>query len=126
MRAVAPHAGAWIEISLTSLCKSSAVVAPHAGAWIEISLPNRGSRCPRVAPHAGAWIEILSSEEPCRRWLSRPTRARGLKCAVLFPERLLGAVAPHAGAWIEIAIWCSIHKEFSVAPHAGAWIEMQT
>ena len=33
---VAPHAGAWIEITSAYLDKLSQMVAPHAGAWIEI------------------------------------------------------------------------------------------
>ena len=35
-------------------------VAPHAGAWIEICLPCVYTLAASVAPHAGAWIEILS------------------------------------------------------------------
>ena len=35
--AVAPHAGAWIEIEKYVTFTASAQVAPHAGAWIEIS-----------------------------------------------------------------------------------------
>ena len=33
-------------------------VAPHAGAWIEISTPLWGRFPQPVAPHAGAWIEM--------------------------------------------------------------------
>jgi len=33
---VAPHAGAWIEISITITADIYSHVAPHAGAWIEI------------------------------------------------------------------------------------------
>ena len=33
---VAPHVGAWIEISITIQQVNSFVVAPHVGAWIEI------------------------------------------------------------------------------------------
>ena len=35
---VAPHAGAWIEISRTLLATNCHSVAPRAGAWIEISI----------------------------------------------------------------------------------------
>ena len=35
--AVAPHAGAWIEISFSINIYPFGIVAPHAGAWIEIS-----------------------------------------------------------------------------------------
>ena len=78
---VAPHAGAWIEISKAAppgsdppvslpmrerglklairpmLCVTTAV-APHAGAWIEIYLMQSREIDTIVAPHAGAWIEI--------------------------------------------------------------------
>ena len=35
---VAPHAGAWIEMIVVTLCRFLWTVAPHAGAWIEIYL----------------------------------------------------------------------------------------
>ena len=34
--AVAPHAGAWIEMYLYAILSIASSVAPHAGAWIEI------------------------------------------------------------------------------------------
>ena len=34
--AVAPHAGAWIEMIWLCLYTSMPIVAPHAGAWIEM------------------------------------------------------------------------------------------
>ena len=36
LQGVAPHAGAWIEMLLSSLIQLTKMVAPHAGAWIEI------------------------------------------------------------------------------------------
>ena len=36
-------------------------VAPHTGAWIEISLRVDVFKNCRVAPHTGAWIEILKN-----------------------------------------------------------------
>ena len=54
-------------------------VAPFAGAWIEI---NSGS-CPQaghiVAPFAGAWIEMPSGRTVLTGVLSLPSRERGLK-----------------------------------------------
>ena len=80
---VAPHAGAWIEMSMIALSclefmspltqgrglKSGVAdvvldiskVAPHAGAWIEILLKALPLQSLIVAPHAGAWIEITYS-----------------------------------------------------------------
>ena len=37
LQAVAPHAGAWIEIDAQKKHAKEYTVAPHAGAWIEIS-----------------------------------------------------------------------------------------
>ena len=56
------------------------LVAPHAGAWIEISSGTMVIDTESVAPHAGAWIEILSAL-PGNGCLagSLPTRERGLK-----------------------------------------------
>ncbi len=56
--AVAPHAGAWIEIGLQTPRAAPLQVAPHAGAWIEMAHVLGCSIEELVAPHAGAWIEI--------------------------------------------------------------------
>ena len=58
IRAVAPHAGAWIEIDFTQPGRKSRSVAPHAGAWIEICQVSTFRLRNVVAPPAGAWIEI--------------------------------------------------------------------
>ena len=57
--AVAPHAGAWIEMDIRKGMQNIVIVAPHAGAWIEISRWISQTTRLNVAPHAGAWIEIL-------------------------------------------------------------------
>ena len=58
-QAVAPRAGAWIEIPLVRHPAARPAVAPRAGAWIEIKrLPYKGHGH-GVAPRAGAWIEII-------------------------------------------------------------------
>ena len=58
--AVAPYAGAWIEIFKKSYDEILAQVAPYAGAWIEICKHywESGNASHTVAPYAGAWIEI--------------------------------------------------------------------
>ena len=61
-----------------SLCSSQAV-APHAGAWIEIVMRGNNFIDSKVAPHAGAWIEIYHWHTQDEQKQSRPTRARGLK-----------------------------------------------
>ena len=55
---VAPHWGAWIEMSGWISVPLKRSVAPHWGAWIEISRASCPSSSPPVAPHWGAWIEI--------------------------------------------------------------------
>ena len=56
---VAPHPGAWIEISSRSQSVIPKNVAPHPGAWIEIRKARSFPRLAAVAPHPGAWIEIF-------------------------------------------------------------------
>ena len=56
--AVAPHAGAWVEISVILPPKQDQIVAPHAGAWVEIGRYGAARACGAESP---------------------PTRGRGLK-----------------------------------------------
>ena len=101
MLRVAPHAGAWIEISDWSAASCLRSSRPTRARGLKFRKSPKW-REDKVAPHAGAWIEI------CRFPRSHDRRA----------------VAPHAGAWIEMRRnWKSYQSE-SVAPHAGAWIEM--
>ena len=59
--AVAPLAGAWIEIDTLSVTSSNNWVAPLAGAGIEIYRVCQWHKISCVAPLAGAWIEISST-----------------------------------------------------------------
>ena len=68
---VAPHVGAWIEISALSLGAYANTVAPHVGAWIEIRDPTGNRRFWPVAPHVGAWIEIKKKKIFLNLWYSR-------------------------------------------------------
>ena len=55
-------------------------VAPYAGAWIEIYILDTLRLLIQVAPYAGAWIEIAMPEEDAiKEATSLPTRERGLK-----------------------------------------------
>ena len=56
--AVAPLAGAWIEITVLWTQSTGTCVAPLAGAWIEMELAAKQYAGTMVAPLAGAWIEI--------------------------------------------------------------------
>ena len=80
---VAPHAGAWIEMTSLATWCPCVLVAPHAGAWIEMDCVPGLNGWRHVAPHAGAWIEML---------LGDADKAQEV------------IVAPHAGAWIEISV----------------------
>ena len=71
--AVAPHAGAWIEIKTLIHNEQPDVVAPHAGAWIEMGAMAAFLPGIYVAPHAGAWIEILTRRRIVRHG-GRPPR----------------------------------------------------
>ena len=87
-RGVAPHVGAWIEITTSTAPIWSGLSHPT---WVRglKSLPvidtvacNRHGRTSPVAPHVGAWIEIVQGfdvEGLLDR--SHPTWVRGLKSA---------------------------------------------
>ena len=77
---VAPHVGAWIEITLLLRMLCVYLVAPHVGAWIQMIGQPRKMVWWWVAPHVGAWIEININDGDMNNYL----------------------VAPHVGAWIEI------------------------
>ncbi len=77
-------------------------VAPLAGAWVEIFkiiylLPEVP-----VAPLAGAWVEIIEPMGTKVAKKSLPSRERGLKFRIHHSKHLLSLVAPLAGAWVEI------------------------
>ena len=79
---VAPYAGAWIEIDVSSFTSVVlTLVAPYAGAWIEITV--------------SAILEQIPSE-------SLLMQERGLKSSVALGVVAGIIVAPYAGAWIEI------------------------
>ena len=94
LQRVAPHAGAWIEMSPVCLPFMGFYVAPHAGAWIEIQIQRVSMRARGVAPHAGAWIEIRPAPGASYSFASRPTRARGLKLVCLLKSALNRGRAP--------------------------------
>ena len=56
--AVAPFAGAWIEMVKETFKEDFETVAPFAGAWIEMVKETFKEDFETVAPFAGAWIEI--------------------------------------------------------------------
>ena len=100
--AVAPFAGAWIEIPLITSISLVYIGRSLRGSvdwnwWISDWIRKSG-----VAPFAGAWIEIIR----------------------IIKDIYAKLVAPFAGAWIEIAHPGSSYTTADVAPFAGAWIEI--
>ena len=100
--AVAPFAGAWIEIRKSNAfsCPSSSLPSRERGLKCqcikrcgvhEVSLPSRerGLKCTQ-----GKGVNNL--------WASLPSRERGLKYPMFSTELHVTDVAPFAGAWIEI------------------------
>ncbi len=78
-RVVVPHAGTWIEIDEWIPVIMAVIVVPHAGTWIEMQLWDLLFLRSTVVPHAGTWIEIGRVNGLAERYLSFPTRERGLK-----------------------------------------------
>ena len=77
---VAPHAGAWIEISRVTLRILGLIVAPHAGAWIEIaSGPERTNRGLKSHPMRVRGLKYDSRADARTCMESHPMRVRGLK-----------------------------------------------
>ena len=72
--AVAPYAGAWIEIQKKQLKSDLADVAPYAGAWIEMYILVQPLIAFCVAPYAGAWIEIKAVGLPDGKKYGRSLR----------------------------------------------------
>ena len=77
-------------------------VAPYAGAWIEIDYGV--TKFTETESHPTR-VRGLKSQQDLSSWLSlqsHPTRVRGLKCQAWDFQQYQGSVAPYAGAWIEI------------------------
>ena len=47
---VAPHGGAWIEMTEYAAPGATIAVAPHGGAWIEMFRPRRNARASAGRP----------------------------------------------------------------------------
>ena len=102
-RAVAPHAGAWIETTRTGQGRPR---EPK-------SLPTRerGLKQPSGAITKTSLPSLPTRERGLKRWMvslrlrtrprSLPTRERGLKHDGHNVPEVAPVVAPHAGAWIE-------------------------
>ena len=125
INAVAPLAGAWIEIvfimvSLPVLSPS----LPSRERGLKSRFPARVKTPAHVAPLAGAWIEMKIIWQQSARSTSLPSRERGLKSVRRLTCACTPQVAPLAGAWIEISPALYTSTAANVAPLAGAWIEI--
>ena len=124
INAVAPFAGAWIEMHrplscpqiLRSLpsrerglksptapaCTATCPSLPSRERGLKSTLPRPKWQTAQVAPFAGAWIEMQTVNRKPPSIVSLPSRERGLKSVLIPVILILCKVAPFAGAWIEI------------------------
>ena len=79
MQAVAPLAGAWIEIQKLAKFCTIYWVAPLAGAWIEIRCNLRISGRSRSLPSRERGLKLDNTRWDSVGKLSLPSRERGLK-----------------------------------------------
>lgn len=61
---VAPHAGAWVETTVTAYHRSTHNVAPHAGAWVETCAISRAAAISRSRAPRGRVGSKISSTLP--------------------------------------------------------------
>ena len=125
--AVAPLAGAWVEIIHLSNITRTAVSLPSRERGLKFRYSAEPFFLSDVAPLAGAWVEIDGINVKASYMNSSlPSRERGLKSENAAIIRDAFNVAPLAGAWVEIKIDIRILTPESVAPLAGAWVEIST
>ena len=78
-------------------------VAPHAGAWIEITGSTCYSGTALSLPMRERGLKYWNTAKLEGHFVSLPMRERGLKYCRTVHGQARTAVAPHAGAWIEIS-----------------------
>ena len=82
-------------------------VAPRAGAWIEIPFFSQSYEAPKVAPRAGAWIEIsISAQQTGKSTTSHPTRVCELEILILsvLKPKMTSLVTSRADAHIATSL----------------------
>ena len=80
--AVAPFAGAWIEIPRLIRIDGFTSVAPFAGAWIEIIGTKIGRTKQKSLPSRERGLKLQSHSQRFHLYWSLPSRERGLKSPV--------------------------------------------
>ena len=116
-KAVAPHAGAWVETRKAAYQKWHDEVAPHVGAWVETIMlsmtqtEGKGSRPMRARglklrdwksshqtaqsrPMRARGLKLLMRPDASDAAMSRPMRARGLKLRLSFRKGFREGRAP--------------------------------
>ena len=84
-------------------------VAPHGGAWIEITSTARIYAVARSPLTEGRGLKCQRLHDTLIHIMSPLTEGRGLKCRPPEYPSYRGLVAPHGGAWIEIFLSLSNH-----------------
>ena len=99
--AVAPHWGAWIEITTPNSHTGSATRSHPTGVRGLKSVDLRVERKGYVSHPTGVrGLKFPCLSPPARRHRSHPTGVRGLKFLILRCRRGQCRVAPHWGAWM--------------------------
>ena len=107
------------------LYSPSCAVAPFAGAWIEIfrlMIPNI-KQTRRSLRGSVDWNHTVISLKTLNRQ-SLPSRERGLKCSDKETKRLVELSLPSRERGLKYNVLSSLRRKGYVAPFAGAWIEI--
>ena len=80
INAVAPLAGAWIEIAINVSRRFTSFVAPLAGAWIEIEPADLEVITPESLHSRERGLKYIACLYNLHRLRSLHSRERGLKC----------------------------------------------
>ena len=76
-----------------------------------------------VTPFTGVWIETVNSGNRKTGYMSRPSRACGLKPDEPLEKIGLDSVTPFTGVWIETTTRAHSAIDIFVTPFTGVWIE---
>ena len=121
---VAPHAGAWIEISVWPLRTVRWARRSPRGGVDRNEETAKKLLAPKVAPHAGAWIEISPiGVLVCPLYSRSPRGGVDRNEMVPYWQQYSPGRSPRGGV-DRNSTRKAPAKPKPVAPHAGAWIEI--
>ena len=92
--AVAPLAGAWVEIRLLFCVYLHSVVAPLAGAWVEILVFFKKSCHKSSLPSRERGLKYQRGKSICKKQRSLPSRERGLKYLIPYINQTFYSRSP--------------------------------